>query len=127
MATTRSTNRISGIFASLVVGLATAAACATGSGGGVGDDFPDDPDARVIDSALPIDAPVSTPDARPDGPVSMPDAATDGPIGIPDGPVTGACTTHTECGTGMCCFGMLMCVPGMAIPGFPPPFDCIPE
>ena len=69
-------------------------------------------DARVVD------APVST---MVDAPIGLPDAS----IGL-DGGTTGACTTHAQCGAGMCCFGGLMCVPGDPLP-LPPPLDCIPS
>lgn len=114
-----------GLFAALVLS-SVSAACATGSGEGVGDDIGPMPiDARADSTSTPTDAPVSTPDARVDAPVSLPDASPDAPIGLPDA-TTGACTSNAQCGTGMCCFGMLMCVPGMATP-FPPPLDCIPS
>jgi hypothetical protein len=103
-----------------------AAACASGFEG-VGDDDDDTPsiDARpnvdsssTIDARI-IDAPVST---MVDAPVSLPD----GGIGLPDSGTGGTCTTHAQCGSGMCCFGGLMCIPGDPLP-LPPPFDCIPQ
>lgn len=100
-------------------------ACASGFEGN-GDD--DDPrvDARPSTTDAPpgsvdarvIDAPVST---MIDAPVSLPDSGlpgTDGGIG--------GCTTHAQCGAGMCCFGQLMCIPGDPLP-LPPPFDCVPQ
>lgn len=118
------------LAASLASALALAAlvGCAAGAEGTGSDDDPID--ARRVDGAVidgpnnpQPDAPVSQPDARlVDAPVSQPDA----PIGLPDGGITGACTTHAECGAGSCCFGMLMCVPGDPLP-LPPPFDCLPS
>ncbi|KAB2893268.1 MAG: hypothetical protein F9K40_17320 [Kofleriaceae bacterium] len=97
--------------------------CASGFEGN-GDDDPPRVDARAtidapfssVDGSL-IDAPVST---MVDAPVGFPDAS----IGL-DGGTGGACTTHAECGSGMCCFGGLMCIAGDPLP-LPPPFDCVP-
>src|SRR5205809_6487485 len=99
-------------------------ACASGFEG-VGDD---DDQSNNVDARITTDAPqTSSPDARiidantsqlPDAPVGLPDA------GIPgsDGGIGGACTSHAQCGTGSCCFGGLMCIPGDPLP-LPPPFD----
>lgn len=109
----------------LPMAVAFLVACASGFEG-VGDDDDDQPsvDARITVDAPPgavdariVDAPVST---TIDAPISLPDASTGGDGGI------GGCTTHAECGTGMCCFGQLMCIPGDPLP-LPPPFDCVPS
>ncbi len=116
------------LVASLAAGLALAVlvGCAAGAEGTGEEQI----DARRVDGAV-VDGPnnpnpdaqVSLPDARLiDGPVSQPDA----PIGLPDGGITGACTTHAQCGAGMCCFGMLMCIAGDPLP-LPAPFDCLPS
>lgn len=97
-------------------------ACASGFEGN-GDD-----DQSSVDARPQVDAPIGSPDARiidapvsttVDAPVSLPDAS------LPDGGA-GACTTHAECGAGMCCFGQLMCIPGSPLP-LPPPLDCLPS
>ncbi len=96
--------------------------CAQGSESS-GDD--DDDDQPRVDARLTSDGSQST-DARVidarviDAPVSVPDAASGGDGGI------GGCSTHAECGSGNCCFGMLMCIPGDPLP-LPPPFDCLPS
>jgi hypothetical protein len=97
--------------------------CASGFEG-VGDDD----DQPSVDARLTVDAPSGTIDARIiDAPVSTIDA----PVSLPDASLpsdggAGACTTHAQCGSGMCCFGMLMCIPGDPLP-LPPPFDCLPQ
>lgn len=95
------------------------AACATGADYHVDDDDDDVIDARA-DSVQVTDGPQAI-DARIiDGPVGLPDASM-----LPDA-LPGSCTTHAQCGTGMCCFGGLMCIPGDPLP-LPPPFDCLPS
>ena len=106
----------------------TLLACASGFEG-VGDD---DDQSNHVDARLTIDAPqTSSPDARiidantsqlPDAPIGLPDAGLPGS----DGGIGGACTSHAQCGTGSCCFGGLMCIPGDPLP-LPPPFDCLPQ
>ncbi|HUQ04870.1 MAG TPA: hypothetical protein VM261_20350 [Kofleriaceae bacterium] len=90
----------------------------------------DDDDQSSVDARPQVDAPIGSTDARIvdapvstqiDAPVSLPDAGLPGS----DGGV-GGCTTHAQCGSGMCCFGQLMCVPGDPLP-LPPPFDCLPQ
>lgn len=108
-----------GIVSALIVAMV---ACAQGQDTQVDDDD-DQVDARVdapqvIDAPLPTDARIIDAPQLIDGP-TLPDGLT-----LPDGPL-GGCTTHAECGTGMCCFGMLMCIPGDPLP-LPPPFDCLP-
>ena len=110
-----------GIVSALVVAMV---ACAQGQDTQVGDDD-DEVDARV-DSPQVIDGPLLI-DARIIDAPQLIDAPglTDG-LPIPDDGTIGTCTTHAECGTGMCCFGMLMCIPGDPLP-LPPPFDCLPS
>ena len=102
-------------------------ACAAGFEGNGGDD--DDPprvDAARIDAPTSnIDAPASSIDA-PTSQIDAPQLPIDAPTMLPDGPISGACTTHAQCGAGSCCFGMLMCIPGDPLP-LPPPFDCLPQ
>lgn len=100
------------------------AGCASGFEGN-GDDEP-----PRVDASATVDAPFSSSDARViDAPVST---MVDAPIGLPDasigldGGTTGTCTTHAQCGAGMCCFGGLMCIPGDPLP-LPPPLDCLPS
>ena len=108
----------------LPVSVAFLVACASGFEGASDDD-----DQSTVDARINVDAPQSSTDARIDAqtstvidaPVSLPDASTGG-----DGGIGGGCTTHAECGSGQCCFGGLMCIPGDPLP-LPPPFDCLPQ
>lgn len=104
-------------------------ACAQGFQGNDDDNGDDDDTPRVDAPFNTTDAPVSAIDARVDAPISSIDAPMppiDAPIGLPDGGTGGACTDNSQCGTGMCCFGQIMCVPGDPQP-LPPPFNCIPS
>ncbi len=95
--------------------------CAAGMEGLSDDDDQPRVDARPnVDGSSTIDARIDASATTIDAPVSLPDAATGGDGGI------GGCTSHAQCGAGMCCFGMIMCVPGDPLP-LPPPLDCIPS
>lgn len=102
-------------------------ACAQGFQGNDDDSGDDDDTPRVDAPFSSVDAPVSAIDARVDAPISSIDApmAIDAPM-VSDGGTGGACTLDADCGPGMCCFGQIMCVPGMAT-GLPPPFNCSPS
>lgn len=105
-----------GFAAALAVALA---ACAQGAEG-TGDD--EEVDAARIDAPNNpnIDARLPMVDARP---IDAPGLPVDAPILIPDGGGSG-CTTHAQCGSGMCCNSLLMmCQAGDPLP-LPPPLDC---
>ena len=115
--------RARSLLAALATAFAVAAVVACASGTEAGDDDGVTPpvDARRVDAR--------TPDARPiDGPITPPIDARPVDAGLPglDGGIGGTCTSNTDCQTGECCFGGLMCIPGMATP-LPPPFDCLPN
>ena len=90
--------------------------CALGTNGSGDDDDDDDRPVRV--DAATVDAPVTIPIGATsipiDAPVSLPDAGGGGLL----------CTTTAECGAGNCCFTLLgVCVPGTE----PLPGLCLPQ
>ncbi|HVV87838.1 MAG TPA: hypothetical protein VHE35_32585 [Kofleriaceae bacterium] len=103
-------------------------ACAQGSPGAEDDDNNQQVDARRptdarATDAHAVDAPFQSVDAR------TVDAGLPGlDAGLPglDGGLGGTCSSSDDCQPDECCFGGLMCVPGMSTP-LPPPFDCLPD
>jgi hypothetical protein len=114
----------------VVLPVALLAGCAQGFQGNDDDNGDDDSPPRVDAPITAIDAPIGAIDGRlidaPTSVIDAPTSAIDAPTSNIDAPTGGACTTDTQCGAGMCCFGQLTCVPGQAT-GLPVPFNCLPD